>query len=46
MSYIDVWSILEEANIDVDWIPIFEDQYSSELGSMDICVISVFLFLL
>ena len=47
MGYIDVWEHSGGGrHIDTDWSSIFEDLYSLELGFMDICVISVFLFLL
>ena len=47
MGYIDVWEHSGEyQHIDVDWTPIFEDLYSPKLGFMDICVTSVFPFLL
>ena len=44
---IDVWEHFGGGrHIDADWSPIFEDLYSLKLGFMDICVTSVFLFLL
>ena len=47
MSYINVWERSGGGrHIDTDWNPIFEDLYSLELGFMDVCVTSVFLFLL
>ena len=47
MGYIDVWEHFGEGgHIDADWSSIFEDLYSPELGFMDICVTSVFHFLL
>ena len=47
MSYIDVWEHSRGGeHTDVDWRSIFEDLYSPELDFMDICVTSVFLFLL
>ena len=47
MSYIDVWEHSRGGeHTDADWRPIFEDLYSPELDFMDICVTSVFLFLL
>ena len=45
MGYINVWEHSGESrHIDTDWSPIFEDLYSLELGFMDICVTSVFMF--
>ena len=45
MGYTDVWEhSREDRHIDTDWSPIIEDLYSPELGLMDICVASVFLF--
>ena len=45
MGYIDVWEHSGGGrHVDANWSPIFEDLYSPELGFMDICVISVFLF--
>ena len=42
-GYINVREHSEgERYIDVDWSPIIEDSYSSELGLMDICAASVF----
>ena len=47
MGYIDVWDHSRgDRHIDVDWSLIFKDLYSLELGFMDICVTSVFNFLL
>ena len=47
MGYIYVWEYSGGGgHTDVDWSPIFEDLYSLELGFMDICVTSVFHFLL
>ena len=46
-SYIDVWEHFGGGgHTDADWSPIFEDLYNLKLGFMDICVTSVFLFLL
>ena len=46
-GYINVWEHSEGGgHIDAGWSPIFEDLYSLELGFMDICVTSVFPFLL
>ena len=43
MGYIDVQELPGgERHTDVNWSPIIEDLYSSELGFMDICVASVF----
>ena len=47
MGSIDVWEHSGGGrHIDTDWSLIFEDLYDLELGFMDICVTSVFLFLL
>ena len=47
IGYIYVWEHSGGGqHIDVDWRSIFEDLCSPELGFMDICVTSVFLFLL
>ena len=47
MGYIDVWEHSGgNQPTDVDWSMIFEDLYNSKLGFMDICVSSVFYFLL
>ena len=46
MHYIDVWEHSRGGrHTNADWSPIFEDLYSLELGFMDICVTSVFMFL-
>ena len=46
-GYIDVWEHSRgDGHTDADWSLIFEDLYSPQLGFMDICVTSVFHFLL
>ena len=47
MGYIYVWEHFGGGrHIDADWSPTFEDLYNPKLDFMDICVISVFFFLL
>ena len=47
MGYIDVWEHSGGGgHTDANLSSIFEDLYSLELGFMDICVTSVFHFLL
>ena len=42
-GHIDVWEYSGgDRHIDVDWSPIIEDLYSSELGFMDICTTNMF----
>ena len=47
MGYINVWEHYGGGqHTNADWSPIFEDLYSLYLDFMDICVNSVFIFLL